>query len=114
MEIYTQYYSTLVLNGKKVLADCQKWGLSTLSGSRLQQFEQDALETARFLLSSGKVTVEKIYSSAAVDSYNNKIMIGERYTFQDTYFAHEKYLYWQNEFANDSNVIVYRPWVKES
>ncbi len=112
MEIYTQYYSTLSFNGKEILADTFKWGLMTLSGDRLTQFETDFEEITDFMMNSGKFSRENVYS-ASLDQNGNKIIIGERFFYQDTYFAHEKFLHWQNEFRNDPNVITYRSMVKE-
>jgi hypothetical protein len=114
MEIYTQLYSTYSLNGKEILCDVYKWGLMTLSGSRLVDFQDDIAECTNFMLDSGKYSREDIYSSSAVDQNGNQVVIGERFIFDDTYFAHPKFLSWQNEFKNDPNIITYRPLVKET
>jgi hypothetical protein len=114
MEIYTQLHSTYSLNGKEILCDIYKWGLLTLSGTRLTEFINDFAEISSFMLNSGKISREDIYSSSAVDQNNNQIVIGERLIYEDTYFAHPKYLLWQNEFMNDANVITYRPLVQET
>jgi hypothetical protein len=113
MEIYTQLHSTYSLNGKEILCDVCKWGLLTLSGIRLMEFQDDFAEIANFMLTSGKFSKEDIYSSGTVDQNGNKVIIGERLIFEDTYFAHPKFLSWQNEFINDPNIITYRPMVKE-
>ncbi len=82
------------------------------AGDRLTQFETDFEEITDFMMNSGKFSRENVYS-ASLDQNGNKIIIGERFFYQDTYFAHEKFLYWQNEFRNDPNVITYRSMVKE-
>lgn len=112
MEIYTQLYSTLDHNGKKVLCDLFKWAELTLSSDRYSQFSQDLDEAMKFIRENGQLSAQEIYSEVS-DTNNNPIQIGLRYVWNDQKNPHPNYTYWDNEFANDPKVT-YRPLVRES
>jgi hypothetical protein len=110
METYSQLYSTVLHNNKTILCDLTTWANITLSGNSLSQFKQDEIEFANFFR---EITTNEFIYSSVTDSLGNQIKIGDRYTFADVKDSHVKYDHWQNEFANDPKVIIYRPLVKE-
>jgi|688.fasta_scaffold1609040_2 hypothetical protein len=112
MEIYTQLFSTLSIDGRKLLVDLGKWAAYKL-GPAQEDFMHDVGEIRKFNIQNNALTEEPIYSQDIVDSLGNKIQIGTRYIFKDQKLTHAKFDYWENLFANDPTVE-YRPWVRES
>lgn len=104
MEVYTHFFSTYNYQGKRLIVDIFNWARLSMNEEQYLQFEKEYQEVVDFYKSLSEYSEEIIYSTAKNPIDNEKLVIGIRHIFQNSYVQNTQWNYWHNQFASDPNV----------